>query len=145
MNEFFCELGGSAAHCTPAMDLVRMMFSALLAILFLQSGLDKVFDRQGNLDWLTGHFSKTPLKGTVPLMLSTITMIELAAGVVSALGVGALALMGSRGMGLTGVLLSALALLSLFFGQRIAKDYEGAATLAAYFTLVMVGSWLYVT
>ena len=42
------------------------LFSALLvAILFLQSGLDKVFDFKGNLEWLTGHFSKPFLRGMV--------------------------------------------------------------------------------
>ncbi len=42
------------------------LFSALLvSILFIQSGLDKVFDWKGNLEWLTGHFSKTFLRGMV--------------------------------------------------------------------------------
>jgi hypothetical protein len=34
--------------------------------------------------------------------------------------------------------LSMITLLSLFFGQRIAKDYEGARTIAIYFTLNIV-------
>ena len=32
-----------------------------------------------------------------------------------------------------------LALLALFFGQRMAKDYAGAAVIAAYFAVAMVG------
>ena len=36
------------------------LFAALLvAILFIQSGLEKVFDWKGNMEWLNGHFSKT--------------------------------------------------------------------------------------
>ena len=47
------------------------LFAALLvAILFIQSGLDKVFDWKGNMDWLTGHFSKTFLSGFVWIMLA---------------------------------------------------------------------------
>ena len=38
-----------------------------------------------------------------------------------------------------GVLLSALALLALFFGQRMAKEYPGAATLVPYFLLALAG------
>jgi len=34
--------------------------------------------------------------------------------------------------------MSMVTLLSLFFGQRIAKDYEGAKTIAIYFTLNLV-------
>jgi hypothetical protein len=64
------------------------LFGALLvAILFIQSGLDKVFDWRGNLEWLTGHFSKTFLRGTVPPMLATITLMELATGFLSAAGI----------------------------------------------------------
>jgi hypothetical protein len=31
----------------------------------------------------------------------------------------------------------------LFFGQRLAKDYAGAAVLASYFLLVLFGLYLY--
>ena len=64
------------------------LFGALLTcILFIQSGLDKVFDWKGNLEWLTGHFSKTFLRGTVPPMLATITVMELATGFLSGFGI----------------------------------------------------------
>jgi hypothetical protein len=66
--------------------LLQTLVSAFLAILFLQSGIDKVLDRRGNLEWLTGHFAKSPLAGLVPLMLSVITLLELAAGGLSAVG-----------------------------------------------------------
>ncbi|HLM00301.1 MAG TPA: hypothetical protein VK400_04540, partial [Pyrinomonadaceae bacterium] len=76
--QFFEELGKNL----PA------LFSALLvAVLFIQSGLDKVFDWRGNLDWLTGHFAKTFLRGTVPPMLAAITLMELATGFLSAAGI----------------------------------------------------------
>ena len=53
-----------------------ILFCALfVAILFIQSGLDKVFDWKGNLGWLTGHFSKTFVAGMVPMMLVTITEV----------------------------------------------------------------------
>ena len=37
-------------------------------------------DWKGNLEWLTGHFGESPLKGLVPQMLGTVTVVELAAG-----------------------------------------------------------------
>jgi len=35
--------------------LMQILASAVLAILFLQSGIDKVVDRPGNLEWLSGR------------------------------------------------------------------------------------------
>src|SRR5207244_12556813 len=66
--------------------LLQILVSAFLAILFLQSGIDKVVDRRGNLDWLKEHFAKSPLAGMVPLMVLAITTLELAAGALSAIG-----------------------------------------------------------
>lgn len=113
----------------------KILASAFLAILFLQSGLDKIFDWSGNLSWLTGHFGKSPLKNMVPMMLGTITVIEVLAGALSAIGLFSFLFTGSTSISLYGAQLSALGLVMLFFGQRIAKDYEGAATLVGYFIL----------
>ena len=41
----------------PLLKNLPAVFAALLvAILFIQSALDKVFDWKGNLEWITGHF-----------------------------------------------------------------------------------------
>src|SRR5918992_4166603 len=69
-----------------AIYLVQILASAFLAILFLQSGIDKVVDRRGNLEWLKGHFAKSPLAGFVPVMVTVITILEIVAGGLSALG-----------------------------------------------------------
>src|SRR5207244_13610539 len=66
--------------------LLQILVSAFLAILFLQSGIDKLVDRRGNLEFLRGHFSKSPLAGMVPILVTLITVLEVAAGVLSAIG-----------------------------------------------------------
>jgi hypothetical protein len=111
------------------------MASAMLAILFLQSGLDKVFDFRGNLGWLTGHFARSPLRGTVLPMLVVITLTEVAAGALSAAGALHLAVHQAQGLALWGARLATLNVVMLFFGQRLAKDYAGAASLVPYFIL----------
>jgi ABC-type Fe3+-siderophore transport system permease subunit len=119
------------------------LFSALLvAILFIQSGLDKVFDWKGNLEWLTGHFSKTFLNGTVPLMLATITLMELATGVLSGVGIIYFLIAGSTVLIFYAAALGAAAIVALFFGQRVAKDYPGAAVLVPYFILLLITMYL---
>ena len=67
-----------------AIYAMQIFASAFLAILFLQSGIDKVVDRRGNFEWLKGHFAKSPLAGIVPALLICITILELAAGALSA-------------------------------------------------------------
>ncbi len=69
-----------------AIYLMQILAAALLAILFLQSGVDKIVDRRGNLEWLKGHFAKSPLAGVVPALVTAITILELAAGVLSGVG-----------------------------------------------------------
>ena len=116
----------------------QILASAFLAILFLQSGLDKIFDRKGNLDWLTGHFAKSPLAGMVPLLLVAITILETAAGALSAIGCVLVVLRHNTAIAFCGALISAIAILALFVGQRMAKDYPGAAVLVPYFLLALV-------
>ena len=41
-----------------------------------------------------------------------------------------------------GAVISAVAVIALFFGQRIAKDYAGAAVLVPYFLLTLVAIYL---
>ena len=67
---------------------------AFFAILFLQSSIDKVVDYKGNLAYFQDHFSKSPLKSSVGLMMPTITLLELGAGLVSAVGLFMLPLAG---------------------------------------------------
>jgi hypothetical protein len=119
------------------------LFSALLvSILFIQSGLDKVFDWRGNLEWLTGHFSKTFLRGTVPPMLAAITVMELATGILSAAGIIYFLAARSTVLIFYAAALGAASIAALFFGQRVAKDYPGAAVLIPYFILLLIMMYL---
>lgn len=119
------------------------LFAALFtAILFIQSGLDKVFDWKGNLEWLTGHFSKTFLAKMVPMMLATITVLEVATGAVAAGGFVKCLLTGDTTFIFASSVLGAASITALFFGQRLAKDYPGAAVLVPYFLLMLVMMFL---
>lgn len=122
--------------------LLQIFVSAFLAILFLQSGIDKVVDRRGNLEWLKGHFAKSPLAGAVPLMVLLITVLEIAAGGLSAVGGGLIIFSRDSTVAFYGAIVSALSILFLFFGQRMAKEYPGAAVLVPYFVLTLVAIYL---
>jgi len=94
-------LGGSAT-------LLQILVSAFLAILFLQSGIDKIVDRRGNLEWLKGHFAKSPLAGIVPAMVTTITILEIAAGALSAIGCVIIILSRDSTLAFYGAVISAI-------------------------------------
>lgn len=126
-----------------SLTLLQCLGTVFFAILFLQSGLDKVFDWNGNLNWLKGHFAQSPLKGTVPLLLGILTFMEVASGVVSAVGAAFMVFTGNTEIAFWGVLLSSLSLLMLFFGQRMAKDYAGAASLVPYFLCALFVLFLF--
>ena len=123
-------------------NLPALFGALLIAILFLQSGLDKVFDFKGNLEWLSGHFAKTFLRSMVPMMLGTITVLELATGLLAAAALVYFLTTGSVALIFYAAALGAIAILALFFGQRVAKDYPGAAVLVPYFILLIILMWL---
>src|SRR6058998_2972664 len=98
-------LGGSAT-------LLQILVSAFLAILFLQSGIDKLVDRRGNLEWLKGHFAKSPFAGIVPALLTTITILEVAAGALSAVGCVFIVLSRDSSLAFYGAIVSAVAIIA---------------------------------
>ncbi len=112
-----------------ATEILLLVF---LTITFLQSGIDKILDWKGNLGWLTGHFSKSIFKGTVPVLLSVILVFEMLSGILSGVGVFQFAIDGESEIGFYGAFLSAVTLLMLLLGQRVAKDYAGAQTIVVY-------------
>jgi uncharacterized membrane protein YphA (DoxX/SURF4 family) len=133
----------ASLHTLPgAIYLTQVFSSAFLAVLFLQSGIDKVIDHRGNLEWLKAHFAKSPLAGVVHVLLTAITILEVLAGALSA--IGCITLIISRGtiLAFYGAVTSAVALIALFFGQRMAKDYAGAAVLVPYFLVTLVTIYL---
>jgi len=125
-----------------SIPLLQIFVSAFLAILFLQSGIDKIVDRRGNFEWLKGHFAKSPLAGIVRALLICITTLEVAAGALSALGCLLIILLKDSTIAFYGAVISAVAIIALFFGQRMAKEYAGAAVLVPYFLLTLVAIYL---
>ena len=113
------------------------------AIVFIQSAVDKIQDFEGNLGWLTGHFENSPLKDHVPLLLKTLTGLEACAGALSAIAALVHLFSGATGLAIGAMFLSGVCLLALFFGQRMAKDYEGAATITNYFAVWLLSAMMF--
>ena len=121
------------------LNIVQSLIGLFLSIALLQSGSDKIIDRKGNLEWLISHFSDSRLRGLVPLLLNVVTILEIFAGCFTLIGSFVNLVNGNNILLTIGLLIAALNFLALFFGQRIAKDYEGAAVLVNYFILNILG------
>jgi hypothetical protein len=94
------------------------------------------------LEWLKGHFAKSPLTGIVPAMVTAITILEIAAGALSGIGCVVIILSRDSTLAFYGAVISATAIIALFFGQRMAKDYAGASVLVPYFLLALAAIYL---
>lgn len=121
--------------CLQSLDLIyvlRVFGLLILAILFLQSGVDKITDWKGNLGWLKGHFANSPFRNVVPLVLGILTVQEMLAGLLSLGGLVIYLVTGQTFTAVLGVIIGLSAFVALFLGQRLAKDYAGAAGLVPY-------------
>lgn len=122
--------------------ILQVLVSAFLAVLFLQSGIDKVVDRRGNREYLDQHFARSPLAGTVGPMFVVITILEVSAGALSGVGCALLLLTHDSTVAYLGAVIGGINIIALFFGQRVAKDYAGAAALVPYFLLALSAIYL---
>lgn len=111
-------------------------------ITFLQSGIDKLLDWKGNYGWLTGHFKGTFMGGMVSLLLGIILVMEVITGFLALAAIFTLWLNDDPTFALWSLVLAAITLLMLLFGQRVAKDYAGAFTIVGYFLVIIFGIFL---
>lgn len=114
-------------------NIAPILILLLLAVTFLQSGIDKITDWNGNISWLKEHFAKTYIKNFVTVAVVKLLILEIIAGLLCVAGIYMLIANNENSVGLYGAILSCIVLLGLLLGQRIAKDYDGARTIVIYF------------
>ena len=120
-------------------QICQILIALFLSIVMIQSGVDKIIDWNGNQSFLVEHFSKTFLSKLVNPLLLSILILEIVAGVFCLFGsLNSLMYNDSQFIKI-GFILVAIDLIALVFGQRIAKDYVGAAVLVNYFVLAIIG------
>jgi putative oxidoreductase len=121
------------------MALVAILCGLFLGITFVQSSLNKMFDYKGNKSYFQSVFEKTFLKNAAGILLPVITVLEFLSGLSLVIGIVITICCLYSGILVIGLTLSAFSLICLLTGQRIAKDYAGAASLTTYFLIAMTG------
>jgi uncharacterized membrane protein YphA (DoxX/SURF4 family) len=105
----------------------------LLAITFLYSSFEKLTDWNGTMTWLQSHFANTFVVKYLKICLILVLVMEIITGVFCVSGVIELVLKPTSKIPWYAAVFSCLTLLALLFGQRIAKDYDGARKIVIYF------------
>ncbi len=117
----------------------QLLVLAFLIITFLTSALDKLMDWKGNISYFNAHFGATFLKGESSLMLGFVLFMEFIAAILCIVGIFQIYNNGETEIAFWGAIIAAKTLLFLLLGQRIAKDYAGAMTIAVYFMVAVYG------
>ncbi|KRP30416.1 MAG: DoxX family protein [Cryomorphaceae bacterium BACL22 MAG-120619-bin32] len=120
----------------------EILILLFLIVTFFQSGIDKLLDWKENVSFIKEHFKNSPLKNKVPFLLGIILLIEIIASILMSIGVYQLYVSGEKKIAFLGVELSAITLIFLLIGQRLAKDYAGSMSLTVYFILTVFGVFL---
>lgn len=123
-----------------ATEILVLVF---VLITFLQSGIDKITDWKGNVAYIKSVFEKTFLNKYSTFLLAIIAFAEVIAGIMALIGIYQILANQNTFYGLLALIVSAKVLLALLFGQRIAKDYAGAMTIAVYFGVVLFGVYVF--
>ena len=125
------------------LSIICSLISAFVGIVMTQSGFDKIFNWEGELDFISEKFAKTPLSNFSAFGLIQVTILEVLSGLLSLFGALMVLFYNNESYGIMGLILAAISFCILMLGQRISKDYEGAAVLVPYFILTMIGLFMY--
>ncbi|HFS67368.1 MAG TPA: DoxX family protein [Flavobacteriia bacterium] len=121
----------------------ELLVLAFILITFLQSGIDKLTDWNGNVAYIKSVFAKTFLANISTFLLAIIAFAEMLAGILSLIGIYQILANQDTFYGFLALIVAAKVLLALLFGQRVAKDYAGAMTIVVYFGIVLFGIYLF--
>jgi|TARA_B110000914_G_scaffold26852_1_gene20024 putative oxidoreductase len=120
------------------LEISQILVSIYFSIVFFQSSIDKIIDRENNILFFNEHFKNTIIKKFVPMLLTSLAVLEFFVASLNALAIIYSLLYSNLTFIFYGLLACSVVLLMLLFGQRLAKDYVGAADITIYFILCII-------
>jgi|TARA_B110000091_G_C13617488_1_gene391532 putative oxidoreductase len=120
------------------LEISQILVSIYFSIVFFQSSIDKIIDRENNILFFNEHFKNTIIKKFVPMLLTSLAVLEFFVASLNALAIIYSLLYSNLTFIFYGLLACGVVLLMLLFGQRLAKDYVGAADITIYFILCII-------
>ena len=122
-----------------AKTIAYLLILVFFSIVFIQSGMDKIIDKKGNLSFLVSHLEKVFSITLIKIAFYVVTFLEISSGILCLLGTFQLLFFDRKELGLIGIVVGSVALLILLFGQRVSRNYDGAQTIVVYFILSIIG------
>ncbi|WP_088324189.1 DoxX family protein [Polaribacter tangerinus] len=120
----------------------EVLILTFLSITYVMSSFEKITDFKGNVTFIKAHFKSSPLQKYVSQLLIVLLILEVLASTLMLFGIYQLYTSEKKEIALLGTQVSAIVLLFLLIGQRLAKDYQGAMSLTVYFTLTVFAVFL---
>lgn len=120
----------------------EVLILTFLSITYVISSFEKITDFKGNVTFIKAHFKSSPLQKYVSQLLIVLLILEVLASTLMLFGIYQLYTSEKKEIALIGTEVSAIVLLFLLIGQRLAKDYQGAMSLTVYFILTVFAVFL---
>ncbi|WP_299059294.1 DoxX family protein [uncultured Polaribacter sp.] len=120
----------------------EILILLFLIVTYVISAYEKISDWKGSVSYIKIHFKNSPLKSCVPFLLGILFILEIVASVLMMVGVYQLYTSTIKEIALLGITLSAMSIIFMLIGQRLAKDYAGAMSLGVYFIITICGVYL---
>lgn len=109
---------------------------------YLISIVEKITEWKNTVTYITAHFKNSPLQKYVSPLLIILILFEVIALIFLAFGLIFILTKQGNALALLGLQISAITLLFMLIGQRLAKDYTGAMNINIYFIINLLGIYL---
>ena len=90
------------------LHIIASFISAFIGIVMTQSCFDKIFNWEGELNFMTEKFSKSPLSSFTAFGLIQVTIFEILSGLLSLLGSIMVLFFGDESYGIMGLIIAAI-------------------------------------
>ena len=124
------------------MTIAQIGVLLFLLITFGISVIEKLIDWKGTILFIKENFKRTFIKAFISPLIIVLLFLEIVTCVLLIIGGYNLIFKETSQIAFLGCVFSALCVLYMLIGQRIAKDYVGATSLTVYFILITIGMFL---
>tara|TARA_B100000809_G_scaffold266794_1_gene331646 strand:- start:18983 stop:19381 length:399 start_codon:yes stop_codon:yes gene_type:complete len=119
--------------------LAELFILLFLIITFGVSVIEKLMEWKGTISYIKETFKNTFVKSFIKPLVGFLLVLEVFSLLFLIIGVYQLFYFEEKTVALLGCVLSIISILYMLVGQRIAKDYPGATSLAVYFLICVFG------
>lgn len=121
------------------MDFALVFVFLFLIITFGYSAFEKIVDFRKSVIYYRDYLSDTFLEKYIAIILIFVIVAEVISTILFLVGIFEIFSLGAVFYGFYGLVIASSTLLCFLFGQRLAKDYEGARGIAIYFIICLIG------